>query len=53
MAQLGYDIDDTTTSYESGSPAGLGNHIANFYIAFGLLDSERQQRITAAASSPD
>ena len=41
-AELGYDIGDTNTAYELGSPAALGNHIAECYIAYGLQDGSNE-----------
>jgi len=43
MAALGYDIDNTSTDYENGSPSALGNHIAACYIAYGLQDGSNEQ----------
>jgi hypothetical protein len=42
MADLGYDINDTSTDYEHGSPAALGNHIAECYIAYGMQDGSNE-----------
>jgi len=42
MAELGYDIENTGTSYEHGSPAALGNHIAECYIAYGMQDGANE-----------
>jgi len=42
MAELGYDISETSTDYESGSPAALGNYIAECYIAYGLQDGSNE-----------
>jgi Domain of unknown function (DUF6851) len=42
MADLGYDIDNTDTQYVYGSPAALGNHIAECYIAYGLQDGSNE-----------
>src|SRR5690606_21663400 len=42
MAELGYDMGDTSTAYESGSPAALGNHIAECYIGYGLQDGANE-----------
>jgi hypothetical protein len=42
MAKLGYDIADTSTSYEQGSPAALGNYIAACYIAYGMQDGSNE-----------
>ena len=43
MNELGYDVEDTSTSYERGSPAALGNHIAECYIAYGLQDGANER----------
>jgi len=40
---LGYDASVTTTDYRSGSPAALGNHIANCLIRFGLHDGSNEE----------
>lgn len=42
MVGLGYDINDTSASYELGSPAALGNYIAECYIAYGLQDGSNE-----------
>ncbi|MGD8808575.1 MAG: vanadium-dependent haloperoxidase [Gammaproteobacteria bacterium] len=42
MAGLGYDIGDTSTAYERGSAAALGNYIAQCYIAYGLQDGSNE-----------
>ena len=42
MAELGYDLEDTSTAYEQGSPAALGNHIAGCYIAYGMQDGSNE-----------
>ena len=42
MKTLGYDINDTSTSYAQGSPAALGNYIAQCYIAYGLGDGANE-----------
>jgi hypothetical protein len=42
MAELGYDEQDISTAYEQGSPAALGNHIAECYIAYGLQDGSNE-----------
>jgi hypothetical protein len=42
MAELGYDIDNKSTDYSDGSPAALGNHIAECYIDFGLQDGSNE-----------
>jgi hypothetical protein len=43
MAELGYDVDDTSTAYERGSPAALGNHIAECYIGYGMQDGSNER----------
>lgn len=42
MAALGYDTSLTSTDYSSGSPAALGNFIAQCYIDFGLQDGANE-----------
>ena len=42
MAGLGFDINDTSTAYQRGSPAALGNYIAECYIAYGLQDGSNE-----------
>jgi hypothetical protein len=42
MAELGYDVGDTSTAYERGSAAALGNHIAECYIGYGLQDGSNE-----------
>lgn len=43
MNELGYDVSITSTDYESGDPAALGNFIAETYIQFGLSDGSNEQ----------
>lgn len=43
MNQLGYDPMITSTDYSSGSPAALGNYIAEKMIEFGLQDGSNEQ----------
>lgn len=43
MAALGYDVSITSTAYESGDPAALGNYIAQTFIDFGLQDEANEQ----------
>ena len=43
MGELGYDIGDTSTDYESGSAAALGNYIAACYIAYGHQDGSNEE----------
>lgn len=42
MDELGYDTDYLTTDYENGTPADLGNYIAEQIIAFGLQDGANE-----------
>jgi hypothetical protein len=42
MAELGYDLENTSTAYERGSPAALGNHIADCYIGYGMQDGSNE-----------
>ena len=42
MAELGYDASNKSTDYSDGSPAALGNHIAECYIDFGLQDGSNE-----------
>ncbi len=43
MASLGYDTLFTITDYTTGSPAALGNYIAQSVIDFGLQDGSNEQ----------
>ncbi len=43
FADLGYDELITSTDYETGSPAALGNYIAQELIAFGLQDGSNEE----------
>nr|WP_290938050.1 hypothetical protein [Haliscomenobacter sp.] len=40
---LGYDKRFTSSNYTSGSPAALGNYIAEQLIAFGLQDGSNEK----------
>lgn len=42
MSHLGYDIYYTNTDYVNGTPADLGNYIAEQVIAFGLADGSNE-----------
>jgi hypothetical protein len=42
MQQLGYNINVTSTAYQQGDPAALGNYIAEQIIAFGLQDKSNE-----------
>jgi len=43
MSELGYDESFTDTDYTSGSPAALGNYIAQQLIAYGLQDGANEE----------
>ncbi|MBK8967800.1 MAG: T9SS type A sorting domain-containing protein [Lewinellaceae bacterium] len=43
MAQLGYSTAFVSTNYASGTPAALGNYIAQCVINFGLQDGANEQ----------
>jgi len=43
MEDLGYDISFTSTDYQNGPPAALGNYIAEKMIEFGMIDGSNQQ----------
>jgi hypothetical protein len=42
MAELGFDSHETSTAYQDGSPAALGNYIAECYLAYGLQDGANE-----------
>ena len=42
MTNLGFDISNTSTDYQSGDAAALGNYIAEQLIAFGLQDGSNE-----------
>ena len=42
MSQLGYDTDNTSTNYQDGNPAHLGNYIAEQMIQFGMQDGSNE-----------
>ncbi|WP_353778941.1 FG-GAP-like repeat-containing protein [Winogradskyella sp. 3972H.M.0a.05] len=42
MEQLGYNTSTTTTSYEFGNAAALGNYIAETIISYGMQDGSRE-----------
>ena len=44
LRSLGYDPTLTSTDYRSGSPAALGNYIAECLIQFGLQDGSNEQQ---------
>ena len=43
MTTLGYDYNFFSTDYSTGSPAALGNYIAQSLIDFGLQDNSNEQ----------
>jgi len=43
FAAQGYDAGVTSTDYESGSPAALGNYLAQSLIDFGYQDGSNEQ----------
>lgn len=43
MANLGFDINFTSTDYSSGSYAALGNHLASNIINYGFQDGSNEQ----------
>ena len=43
FAVLGYNASLTSTNYQSGTPAELGNYIANCQIEQGFLDGSNEQ----------
>lgn len=43
MAELGYDKNFGSTNLEFGSPAALGNYIAQCYIDYGLQDGSNEE----------
>ncbi len=42
MEELGYNTANTSTDYENGDPAALGNYAAQQMIAFGLQDGANE-----------
>jgi len=42
MAAQNYDINFTSTDYSTGSPAALGNYLAEKIIEFGMQDNSNQ-----------
>src|SRR5690606_3221693 len=42
MTELGFDVDETSPDYAPGSPAALGNHIGECYIAYGFADGANE-----------
>ena len=50
MSRLGFDTDDTSLAYTSGSPSALGNFVADCYIRHGLQDGSNEQNDYANTS---
>lgn len=42
LATLGYDASNTSTDYSTGSPAAMGNFVAQSVIDFGLQDGSNE-----------
>ncbi len=42
MNELGYNFNNTSTDYQSGSPAALGNYIAQCVLQMGLQDGSNE-----------
>ena len=40
--RLGFDADNDSVDYKSGSPGALGNHVAQCYIDFGMADGANE-----------
>ena len=43
MIELGYNVNNQSTNYQSGDPAALGNYIAEQILEFGLQDNSNEQ----------
>lgn len=43
LADLGYDANFVSTDYSTGSPAALGNYIADWIIKYGFQDGANEQ----------
>ena len=50
MSRLGFDRNDRSLAYTSGSPAALGNYLADCYIRFGFQDGANEQNDYANVS---
>lgn len=48
MEDLGFDVSITSSAYQFGSAAALGNYIADCYIAYGLQDGSNEANNYAA-----
>ncbi len=42
MAELDYDVTNTSVDYSDGDPAALGNYLCQCIIAFGLQDNSNE-----------
>ncbi len=42
MTELGYDYNNTSEDYTSGSPAALGNLIGRYVVTMGLIDGANE-----------
>jgi hypothetical protein len=47
LAQLGYLSSDVSTDYSTGSPAALGNYVAECYANYGLADGSNEEGLHA------
>jgi len=43
MRRLGYDTNDLSTDYSTGSAAALGNYVAQCYANYGLRDGSNEE----------
>ena len=50
MSRLGFDRNDASLAYTSGSPSALGNYLADCYIRFGFQDGSNEQNDYANTS---
>lgn len=48
MAELGFDSSEINAAYQDGSPAALGNYIAECYLAYGMRDGANEANDYAA-----
>ena len=44
MKKLGYDINDTSTNYRTGSLSALGNYIGQCVINYGVQDGSNEAK---------
>jgi hypothetical protein len=49
MQSLGFSTTNTSANYTDGTPAAMGNHIAQCYIDFGLQDGSNESTTYANA----